>query len=101
MPDRALPPKPRSKRARDEEILRHAVEDASRLLSTPAAAPIAPTQRRVVVRQAPAVETSRPHYHDHRARLREKFTSVGPEALADYELLEMLLFRTIPRKDTK
>ncbi|WP_416355506.1 RadC family protein [Aureimonas phyllosphaerae] len=40
--------------------------------------------------------------HDgHRDRLRERFTSAGPDALADYELLELLLFRFIPRRDTK
>lgn len=47
----------------------------------------------------PAVQ--KPHYHDHRARLRQRFEDGGPGALADYELLELLLFRTIPRQDTK
>lgn len=43
-----------------------------------------------------------PKDHDgHRDRLRERFTSAGPDALADYELLELLLFRFIPRRDTK
>ena len=37
----------------------------------------------------------------HRNRLRERFRSGGPEGLADYELLELLLFRVIPRADTK
>lgn len=41
------------------------------------------------------------HYEGHRERLRERFRSVGQEALADYELLEILLFRSIPRADTK
>jgi len=49
----------------------------------------------------PGKNGDKPHYHDHRARLREKFDQSGPGALADYELLEMLLFRTIPRQDTK
>jgi len=43
----------------------------------------------------------RPHYHDHFARLRARFDEAGPDALADYELLELLLFRIIPRQDTK
>jgi DNA repair protein RadC len=43
----------------------------------------------------------RPHYHDHRARLRQRFEDAGANALSDYELLELLLFRTIPRQDTK
>ena len=42
-----------------------------------------------------------PAYHGHRDRLRQRFEKNGPEALADYELLELLLFRLIPRKDTK
>jgi DNA repair protein RadC len=42
-----------------------------------------------------------PHYHGHRERLRERFYSAGPEALTDYELLEMALFPALPRRDTK
>ncbi|MCP4317209.1 MAG: JAB domain-containing protein [Hyphomicrobiales bacterium] len=41
------------------------------------------------------------HHHGHRERLRERFQNAGPDALADYELLELLLFRLIPRRDTK
>ena len=41
------------------------------------------------------------HYHGHRQRLRERFLEAGPDALADYELLELLLFRSIPRRDVK
>src|ERR1700741_4614692 len=43
----------------------------------------------------------KPHYHGHRARLRERFYAAGPEALSDYELLEMALFPALPRRDTK
>ena len=42
-----------------------------------------------------------PHYHGHRERLRERFRDVGPDALSDYELLEMVLFRALPRRDVK
>ena len=42
-----------------------------------------------------------PHYLGHRDRLRERFLNGGRDALADYELLELLLFMAIPRKDTK
>jgi DNA repair protein RadC len=45
--------------------------------------------------------TEPPHYHGHRERLRERFHSAGPDALSDYELLEMVLFRSLPRGDTK
>lgn len=37
----------------------------------------------------------------HRARLRQRFKTGGSTSLADYELLELLLFRFIPRRDTK
>lgn len=42
-----------------------------------------------------------PHYHGHRDRLRHRFIEGGPEAMQDYELLEILLFSAIPRKDVK
>jgi DNA repair protein RadC len=42
-----------------------------------------------------------PHYHGHRERLRERFYRAGPDALSDYELLEMALFPALPRRDTK
>jgi DNA repair protein RadC len=41
------------------------------------------------------------HTDGHRDRLRERFKNGGDQALADYELLEILLFRSIPRRDTK
>jgi DNA repair protein RadC len=51
---------------------------------------------------APTLKTSeKPHYAGHRDRLRERFAAGGADALADYELLELLLFRSIPRADTK
>jgi DNA repair protein RadC len=42
-----------------------------------------------------------PHYHGHRGRLRERFLQGGPEALLDYELLELILFAASPRGDVK
>jgi DNA repair protein RadC len=44
---------------------------------------------------------SAPHYHGHRQRLRDRFMDAGEAALADYELLELLLFRAIARRDVK
>ena len=38
---------------------------------------------------------------DHRTRLRRRFVQGGPEAVPDYELLELVLFRAIPRQDVK
>jgi DNA repair protein RadC len=37
----------------------------------------------------------------HRQRLKDRFLQGGPEALPDYELLELVLFNAIPRRDTK
>ncbi len=42
-----------------------------------------------------------PHYHGHRERLRARFAELGGDALPDYELLELVLFRSIPRRDVK
>ena len=42
----------------------------------------------------------KPHHLGHRDRLRLRFKT-APDALADYELLELLLFRVIQRADTK
>lgn len=41
-----------------------------------------------------------PQFTNHRQNLRKRF-SISKESLPDYELLEMLLFLAIPRKDTK
>ncbi|WP_306004845.1 RadC family protein [Aquicoccus porphyridii] len=44
----------------------------------------------------------RPSYiADHRRRLRARFLSGGAQALPDYEMLELVLFRAIPRQDVK
>jgi DNA repair protein RadC len=42
-----------------------------------------------------------PHYAGHRGRLRERFLVGGADALADYELVELLLFLSRPRGDMK
>lgn len=50
----------------------------------------------------PAKEGRVPSYlADHRKRLRERFLNGGPAAMPDYELLELALFRAIPRQDVK
>ncbi|MGB3554413.1 MAG: DNA repair protein RadC [Jannaschia sp.] len=56
------------------------------------AVPVAPPRR-----SAP----ERDHRLNHRARLRERFLRGGAVAMPDYELLEMILFRALPRGDTK
>lgn len=42
-----------------------------------------------------------PHYLGHRQRLRSRFLESGSDKLADYELLELLLFGARPRGDVK
>jgi DNA repair protein RadC len=61
--------------------------------------PIRPPAKAKSSKEKPSEE--KPHYLGHRDRLRERFASAGPDALPDYELLELLLFRLIPRADTK
>jgi len=41
------------------------------------------------------------YIRDHRKRLRERFLTGGAQAMPDYELLELVLFRAIPRRDVK
>lgn len=52
---------------------------------------------------APAVSATSPgpHHLDHRQRLRARFMAGGAGAMPDYELLELVLFRAIPRRDVK
>lgn len=44
---------------------------------------------------------AKPHYLGHRERARERFNAVGGDALADYELLELMLHIILPQRDTK
>lgn len=46
-------------------------------------------------------EAAPPGHLGHRARMREKLLAAGPDALLDHELLEMVLFLALPRRDTK
>ena len=46
-------------------------------------------------------DAGKPHYLGHRERLRRRFREAGPDSLPDYELLELILFRAAPRRDTK
>src|SRR3984893_6065617 len=49
----------------------------------------------------PGLAEAPPHFHGHRERLRSRFMEAGSEALADYEMLELVLFRAVPRRDVK
>ena len=44
---------------------------------------------------------AKPHYRGHRERLRRRFRDAGADAVPYYELLELILFRAVPRRDTK
>lgn len=50
---------------------------------------------------SPAPAGAAPHYLGHRERLRDRFRQGGGDALAEYELLELILFRAMPRRDVK
>ncbi len=51
--------------------------------------------------QGSFLDAGLPLHTGHRQRLRDRFRKGGAEALPDYELLELVLFRAIPRRDTK
>lgn len=51
--------------------------------------------------QSDAAPAPPPHYIGHRERLRARFREAGADAVADYELLELVLFRAMPRGDVK
>jgi len=52
-------------------------------------------------RSTPPPPSERDHRRDHRSRLRHRFMEGGAAAMPDYELLELILFRALPRGDTK
>jgi len=51
--------------------------------------------------QSSGLAEAAPHYHGHRERLRGRFRAAGADAVSDYELLELVLFRAIPQRDVK
>nr|WP_204354571.1 DNA repair protein RadC [Paracoccus saliphilus] len=64
-------------------------------LLSPAADDVAAVASERTGRAAPS------YLADHRARLRDRFIQGGAAAMPDYELLELVLFRAIPRQDVK
>jgi len=60
-----------------------------------------PQAKAVPKEERPAGLSEAPHYHGHRQRLRERFRAAGNDALSDYEMLELVLFRAIPQRDVK
>ena len=55
----------------------------------------------MTVRMMSQPDEAAPHYLGHRDRLRARFAETGGDGLPDYELLELVLFRSIPRRDVK
>ncbi len=53
------------------------------------------------VRDSAPREATPDHARGHRERLRARFARAGVDAVQDYELLELILFRAIPRRDVK
>ena len=47
------------------------------------------------------MDQDKPHFHGHRNRLRQRVLEHGAGSLADYEVLEFLLFGAKPRGDVK
>ena len=59
-------------------------------------------RRRNLSGQGSLLADERPRVNEgHRQRLKIALSAAGPEALPDYELLELVLFSAIPRRDTK
>lgn len=64
--------------------------------------PLFCTDEAPALRAAPLDSLRLPSYiKDHRKRLRGRFLQGGADALPDYELLELVLFRAVPRQDVK
>ncbi len=62
------------------------------------AAPVSPAGDSAAPEPA---KPEKPHFHGHRERLRRRFLEAGAAALADYELVELILFNAIPQRDVK
>jgi DNA repair protein RadC len=79
-----------------------AVEDASGQPDLWAAAPAPTAQPEANPKPGPKAKAGpKPHYLGHRDRLRDRALAGGLPAVPDYEVLELLLFRAIPRGDVK
>ncbi|MDO5612449.1 MAG: DNA repair protein RadC, partial [Paracoccus sp. (in: a-proteobacteria)] len=61
----------------------------------------APATDEALVPVHPGARAAPSYLADHRARLRERFMAGGAAAMPDYEMLELVLFRAIPRQDVK
>src|SRR5262249_32934440 len=78
---------------------RNRCRDLHALAERPEQAALSPLRREMGEKREGLEEA--PHYHGHRERLRKRLREGGVGALADYELLELVLFRALPRRDVK
>jgi DNA repair protein RadC len=85
--------------ASDEVRVRRLCQEIYGADGSDAAAPFPDTAGRG--RNEFADAATAPHYFGHRERLRERLLAAGTENLADYELLEVILFAARPRGDVK
>jgi DNA repair protein RadC len=63
--------------------------------------PVFPFLREKPAQTAPVTAKQPSYIANHRQRLRARFMQGGADPLPDYELLELVLFRAIPRRDVK
>lgn len=78
--------------------LRAALSEPALPLFAPAPKGPEPVAAPPAARSAPRLPS---YIRDHRKRLRERFMTGGAAAMPEYELLELILFRAIPRQDVK
>lgn len=83
----------------DEDDERGFFQEQPAGLGTGKAKTLAPASAGTTRTDKPGAD--KPSHDGHRERLRDRFRKAGSEALSDYEMLELLLFRSIPRADTK
>lgn len=62
--------------------------------------PLEPELAQAFTQETPAPAPP-PGHLGHRARMRTRLLTAGPDSLLDHEMLEMLLFQALPRRDTK
>src|SRR4051794_25185636 len=78
--------------------LPEAGRSASRAASSSGRRRLGPAPRQPGLLPEPATEAEPPGHLGHRARMRQRLLTAGPEAVLDHELLEMVLFLALPRR---
>ena len=91
------------KKAKNSSKQRHAAPTPQEAptANSDAAPDTAPDATSIEAKGAKDAKPPKPHYFGHRQRLRDRFLKGGSAALAEYEILELLLCMAIPRGDVK